>query len=582
MKPKPDSNSGPNLSPITELSNSKKPGTQQRSRLASSKTAATATLPVPNTPSRRKRKLTEPSTLTPRTPKHAKNVDERDLWETGVVRNADKSARRKGARFMLERAIRGDLSDDDDDGGVENLLAKKIYAQGEEIDDDVDDDVDDDDDGDVGDDVEDAGDMEDVGDGLLAEPEVPAPTRQKRKQTKTYVPPPLEGYESYFEQHRPGTKTSNNTLANLPQLDLEEYHRQLREYDSELPHAAERAMLMDVHRENFGQWAFELSQGFNVILYGYGSKRQLLMEFASKVWSPTNRIVVVNGYVSTLTTRDILNTIFTAILGEDHKQKPGPNPNDMLDRLIELLDGSDDDGDDDDGNSTFPRDARITLILHSINGETLRQERHQSLLSRLAAQPRISLVTSIDHIKAPHLWDSAKISQFNFLWHDATTFTPYSSLEASVDELLYMGGSGRVGGTKGVKYVLASLPQNAKELYRILVSHQLQAMEDDCAGADVAGEQYGIEYKVFYQMAMEEFICSNDMAFRTLLKEYVFPNFLPPIPYFLHRLIRYLPCHRFQDHQMITSRRDVQGTEILWAPFRKEELESILEDIMVA
>ena len=33
---------------------------------------------------------------------------------------------------------------------------------------------------------------------------------------------------------------------------------------------------------------------------------------------------------------------------------------------------------------------------------------------------------------------------------------------------------------------------------------------------------------------------------------------------------------------MITSRRDVQGTETLWAPFRKEELESILEDIMVA
>lgn len=31
---------------------------------------------------------------------------------------------------------------------------------------------------------------------------------------------------------------------------------------------------------------------------------------------------------------------------------------------------------------------------------------------------------------------------------------------------------------------------------------------------------------------------------------------------------------------MITSKKDSQGTEILWAPFRKEDLEGILEDEM--
>ena len=38
--------------------------------------------------------------------------------------------------------------------------------------------------------------------------------------------------------------------------------------------------------------------------------------------------------------------------------------------------------------------------------------------------------------------------------------------------------------------------------------------------------------------------------------------------------------HRFHDHQMITSRKDVLGTELLSVPFRKEELESILEELM--
>ena len=38
--------------------------------------------------------------------------------------------------------------------------------------------------------------------------------------------------------------------------------------------------------------------------------------------------------------------------------------------------------------------------------------------------------------------------------------------------------------------------------------------------------------------------------------------------------------HRFHDHQMITSRKDVLGTELLSVPFRKEELEAILEELM--
>ena len=29
---------------------------------------------------------------------------------------------------------------------------------------------------------------------------------------------------------------------------------------------------------------------------------------------------------------------------------------------------------------------------------------------------------------------------------------------------------------------------------------------------------------------------------------------------------------------MVTSKKDNQGTEVLWAPFKKEDLESIMED----
>ena len=54
---------------------------------------------------------------------------------------------------------------------------------------------------------------------------------------------------------------------------------------------------------------------------------------------------------------------------------------------------------------------------------------------------------------------------------------------------------------------------------------------------------------------MEEFVCGDEVAFRSLLKE-------------------------FHDHQMVTSRKDAMGTEMLSVPFRREELEAILEDLM--
>jgi origin recognition complex subunit 2 len=38
-------------------------------------------------------------------------------------------------------------------------------------------------------------------------------------------------------------------------------------------------------------------------------------------------------------------------------------------------------------------------------------------------------------------------------------------------------------------------------------------------GAAGGGEEVAVEYRMLYNKAVEEFICSSEMAFRTLLKE---------------------------------------------------------------
>jgi origin recognition complex subunit 2 len=82
----------------------------------------------------------------------------------------------------------------------------------------------------------------------------------------------------------------------------------------------------------------------------------------------------------------------------------------------------------------------------------------------------------------------------------------------------------------------------------------------DYEGAGESGgrgnDEHGIEFRLLYQKATEEFIASSEMMFRTLLKE-------------------------FHDHQMITSRMDPSGMEILGVPLSRDEMEGVLEDLVL-
>lgn len=242
--------------------------------------------------------------------------------------------------------------------------------------------------------------------------------------------------------------------------------------------------------------------------------------YKSQVDHTKSKIVVVNGYVHNLTVKDVLNTVAAAVVERGHKL--GAQPAEMLENLIGLL---------EEDNT-----QEITLIIHSIDRPPLRRPATQSILSRLSAHPQVHLMDSADHPSFPLLWDSSLRSAYNFLFHDCTTFQPYIHEIDVVDEVHeLLGRSGRrVGGKEGVSFVLKSLPENAKNLFRVLIAEQLASM-DSGSGAvldededddvhekrvtNLKHNEFGVEYRVLYKKAVEEFICSNDMAFRTLLKE---------------------------------------------------------------
>ena len=492
-----------------------------------------------------------------------------------IVRNADRSARRKSVRNLIERSVTaGDLQEENEED--EDLLARQIWdaEEPEENDQPV------------------SSDEEPIPDPTV--PVTPSKTGRKGPRRKRTPTPPqdLPPHEQFFFQNRAGNnKTSNNTISSLSLLSHEQYHKQIKSYKD--PHESSYAYLHSLHSRSFPQWRFELSQSFSICLYGYGSKRHLTDSFAKYLYAQESssppKIIVTNGYISTLTIRQVLTTIAGVVYDRPGSSLPklSTQPREMVDSILHELTNS-------------PPPHPIYLLINSLDAPPLRRFPTPALVAQLCASPHIRLLATCDTPNFPLLWDTNLRDQYNWVFHDTTTFISYAGVEIEdvveeVNEL--MGRSGRrIKGKEGVGFVLKSLPENARGLYRVLVaellSQQDSGLDDDdlegtylrdgdgdgnededtpigtpqkssqrrgkgppAAAAAAAGGGPCIEYRTLYQKVVEEFICSNEMGFRQLLKE-------------------------FHDHQMVVSRRHVTGAEMLGVPFRRDEMEAILDDLM--
>lgn len=389
--------------------------------------------------------------------------------------------------------------------------------------------------------------------------------RKARRKRSLTPPDDLPPHEIYFLQnHYKNAKTSNNTLSSLSLLSHEQYHNNISVFVD--PHASSIKFLHSLHSRSFPQWNFELSQSFNICLYGYGSKRHLVTDFADHLsslrpsFSPP-KIIIINGYTPALKIRQVLTTIATVAFDTPASSlKLGSQPRDIIDSILTQL-------------AECPPSSPIYIFINSLDAPPLRRNPIPSIFATLASSSHIHLLATCDNPSFPRLFESSAREQFNFLFHDTTTFESYAPVEVgsvvdTMNELL--GRSGRsVKGKEGVGFVLRSLPENARNLYRILIAELLAAMDNGIEDNDALGPERGsrkvaggvgvvgrMAVRVLYQKAVEEFICTSDMAFRTLLKE-------------------------FQDHQMVDSKWDGAGTEMIGVPFRREEMEAILEDLVV-
>ncbi|KAM9235848.1 origin recognition complex subunit 2 [Leptosomus discolor] len=331
--------------------------------------------------------------------------------------------------------------------------------------------------------------------------------------------------EEYFEAHSSSkVLTSDRTLQKLQKrrLNQQTLHDLLKK--APLAYAAEIKQLNQQHESLFSRWMLQLHLGFNIVLYGLGSKRDLLEKFRTSVLQDSVHLVV-NGYFPSITVRSILNSITEDVLDHIGTFR---SPLDQLEFIIKR----------------FKEDSSLELyvLIHNLDSQMLRGERSQQILAQLSSLPTIYLIASIDHINAPLMWDQAKLSLYNWLWYETTTFSPYVE-ETSYENSLLVQQSGSLA-LSSLTHVLRSLTLNARGIFRLLAQYQLENKDNP--------SYPGLSFHDFYQQCREAFLVNSDLTLRAQLTE-------------------------FRDHKLIRTKRGADGVEHLLIPIDDSTLTDFLE-----
>ncbi|CAH3177796.1 unnamed protein product [Porites lobata] len=332
--------------------------------------------------------------------------------------------------------------------------------------------------------------------------------------------------EEYFEQQSSKCVTSDHTLSklNMPRMDQQKLLLQLNQVSTS--HPKERFDLYHKLQNLFDKWMFHLRNGFNILLYGLGSKRVLLDQFRSSKLSSYLQIVV-NGYFPSLTIKSVLNLITEEVLMHDGSFK---SVTDQCDYIKHSL-------------SNNKNAEELFLVIHNIDGSMLRAKKTQTLLSLLAEVDNLHIIASIDHINAPLIWNHTQLGRFNWSWFDVTSFEPYKE-ETSYENSLLVQHTGALA-LSSLVHVFRSLTPNARGIFILIAGHQLEEKDNN--------SYIGMSFNSCYSKCREQFLVNSESTLKAQLIE-------------------------FRDHKLITSKKGGDGVEYLYIPVDSATLKQFIED----
>lgn len=246
-----------------------------------------------------------------------------------------------------------------------------------------------------------------------------------------------------------------------PAFTLPSYTSALASHDQHPSLASQRQALSTATHaydtKYFAKWLWEMEQGFNLLLHGFGSKREVVARFGEKA-REKGEVLVVEGFDPQVGLGDVVGAMEEVVKGwerENEPKKGGSAPSPKKRKGGSPRKGSPKKGkgkgkataaDDDDDDafdvptpklvlppslsalesrirrllhtlhthqsplSPHPPRPPIYLLLHSLDGPSLRLPKTLSLLALLAAQPGVHLLATVDHLRAAMLFPSSLVT----------------------------------------------------------------------------------------------------------------------------------------------------------------------------
>lgn len=313
---------------------------------------------------------------------------------------------------------------------------------------------------------------------------------------------------------------SKNSLKKLknPKLTQEKLDEIFKNFEDNPEHKSCVKRLFNESLSLFEKWDFILNQNFNIILYGVGSKREIINKFVQR-FLKTHPVIVVNGFFPSVTVKEVTDKICQILNIQ-------PNSNDVIEKIQ---------------NKISEYDIKIYLAINNIEGIMLRNKKAQMILSQLGKIEQIPVIATIDHINAPLMWDNCTYGDFNWIWYDSTTFMNYQ------DEVLYEGNvmlqkAGQLT-LSSLRNVFNALTHNSREVFLIILKNQLEA-EDGNAG---------MSFRELYQKCRKELLINSDVGLRSQLKEYL-------------------------DHKILKQKRTAEGEEYFVIAYGNNILKQFLDE----
>ncbi|GMK58516.1 hypothetical protein CspeluHIS016_0505480 [Cutaneotrichosporon spelunceum] len=315
---------------------------------------------------------------------------------------------------------------------------------------------------------------------------------------------------------------------------------------------------LDAAEAHFPQWEAELGAGFNLLLYGFGSKRRLVNRFVQRV-SARGHCAVVNGFFPGLGLRDVLSALEDNLRIPDAPAPPSATP---LERAAHRVYTH------FSGGATVP----LFLVLHNIDAPALRAGRAMAVLALLACSPGIHIIATFDHVNTPLLFSAVASATpphppnkgyppasrgFNWVYHSIATYDDYD-VELAYARLRSTAANTASVSEEGALQILRSVPPMAARLLKLILLRQLAALPDGavCAPAPIA-PSFALDIDLLQTAARDRFIAREAERFDALLGE-------------------------FRDHGLVVT-ADTDGERAgrwAWIPLGRAALERVLAEMV--